>query len=61
MWEGKKPSGCQYCWNIESSEEQHISDRHEKNAANYTTERLEEILKYKWSYDVNPRYVELSF
>src|SRR6056300_1034053 len=28
MLEGKKPSGCQYCWNIECMGSDYISDRH---------------------------------
>ncbi len=28
MLEGKKPKGCQYCWNVEALGEEYVSDRH---------------------------------
>jgi sulfatase maturation enzyme AslB (radical SAM superfamily) len=60
MLDGKKPSGCQYCWNIESLEGDHISDRHERNASIYTEERLGAI-KANPLAPVNPEYIEISF
>ena len=30
MLDGEKPSGCQYCWNVESLGEDYISDRKSK-------------------------------
>jgi len=60
MLDGKKPSGCQYCWNIESLEGDHISDRHERNASIYTEERLAHI-KAAPLAPVNPEYIEISF
>ena len=60
MLDGKKPSGCQYCWNIESLEGNHISDRHERNASIYTEERLGAI-KADPLAPVNPEYIEISF
>jgi hypothetical protein len=60
MLDGKKPSGCQYCWNIESLPGDHISDRHERNANIYTEERLGAI-KANPLAPVNPEYIEISF
>lgn len=60
MLDGKKPSGCQYCWNIESLPGDHISDRHERNASIYTEERLGAI-KASPLAPVNPEYIEISF
>lgn len=60
MLKGKKPSGCNYCWNIESLGDDYISDRHERNASIYTNERFEMIKKEPLA-DVNPQYVEISF
>ena len=60
MLDGKKPSGCQYCWNIEALEGDHISDRHERNASIYTEERLRAI-KANPLAPVNPEYIEISF
>ena len=33
MWEGVRPSGCQYCWNIEDAPDgPHLSDRHYRSS-----------------------------
>lgn len=61
MLDGNKPSGCQYCWNIEAMGSDYISDRHERNSGIYTTERLSEIESNKWDYNINPEYIEISF
>lgn len=61
MLDGKKPVGCQYCWNIESLGSEYVSDRHIRNASIYTPERIEEIRKLGWDFNVNPEYVEISF
>ena len=60
MINGEKPSGCQYCWNIECMGKDYISDRKERNASIYTKERFEAI-KADPMADVNPQYVEISF
>jgi len=60
MIEGEKPSGCQYCWNIECMGKDYISDRKERNASIYTPERFSAI-KEDPMLDVNPQYVEVSF
>jgi hypothetical protein len=61
MLEGKKPSGCQYCWNIECMGKDYISDRHERNAGIYTKARVEEIRNNPWDFNINPEYIEISF
>lgn len=61
MLMGNKTKGCQYCWNIESLGDGYVSDRHIRNASIYTPERLEEIKKLGWDFNVNPEYVEISF
>lgn len=60
MLDGKKPSGCQYCWNIESLGDEYISDRKERNSSIYTPERFEAI-KNDPLADINPQYIEVSF
>lgn len=60
MIAGEKPSGCQYCWNIESLGEEYISDRHERNASIFTEQRLGAI-KADPLAPVNPQYIEISF
>jgi len=61
MLNGEKPSGCQYCWNIESLGEDYVSDRKERNSTIYTPERYEEIKTGLWDQNINPEYIEISF
>jgi hypothetical protein len=60
MIEGKKPFGCNYCWNIEALGDDYISDRKERNASIYTEERFNNI-KENPLKPVNPQYIEISF
>ena len=57
---GEKPSGCNYCWNIEAMGEDYISDRKERNASIYTDDRFGAI-KADPLAPVNPQYIEISF
>lgn len=61
MLDGDQPGGCQYCWNIEALGPDYISDRHERNASIYRPERIEEIQKNNWDFNINPEYIEVSF
>jgi len=61
MLEGRKPSGCNYCWKIEAMGKDYVSDRHIKTASIYTPERLTEITENGFNYDINPEYIEISF
>ena len=61
MLNGEKPSGCNYCWNIEAMGEDYISDRKERNASIYTTERYNQIKEGDWDQNINPQYIEISF
>lgn len=61
MLVGEKSSGCQYCWNVESLGDDHISDRHIRNESIYKPERVEEILSKPWNFNVNPEYIEVAF
>jgi hypothetical protein len=60
MINGEKPSGCNYCWNIEAMGSEYISDRHERNASIFTEQRLGAI-KANPLAPVNPQYIEISF
>ena len=60
MIAGEKPSGCNYCWNIEAMGEDYISDRKERNASIYTDDRFGAI-KANPLAPVNPQYIEISF
>lgn len=61
MFNGEKPAGCQYCWNIEALGEDYISDRKERNASIYTPQRFEQIRDGAWDQNINPQYIEISF
>lgn len=61
MLEGKKPSGCQYCWNVECLGRDYVSDRVIRSGSLHTEERLEEIKSRPWDFDVNPDYIEIAF
>jgi hypothetical protein len=61
MLNGEKPSGCNYCWNIEAMGEEYISDRKERNASIYTPERYQQIKDGDWDQNINPEYIEISF
>lgn len=60
MIAGEKPSGCNYCWNIEAMGEEYISDRKERNASIYTEKRFNDIVSSPLA-PVNPQYIEVSF
>jgi organic radical activating enzyme len=61
MLNGGKPSGCQYCWNIEAMGEDYVSDRKERNSTIYRPERFEQIKNGAWDQNINPEYIEISF
>lgn len=61
MLNGGKPSGCNYCWNIEAMGEDYISDRKERNSTIYTPERYQQIKDGDWDQNINPQYIEVSF
>jgi len=61
MLEGKKPAGCQYCWNIEAMGPDYISDRHIRNSSIFTEERFEQCAKGSWEQNINPEYLEINF
>jgi len=61
MLNGGKPSGCQYCWNIEALGEDYVSDRKERNSTIYKPERFEQIKTGPWDQNINPEYIEISF
>ena len=44
MLDGEKPSGCQYCWNVESLGEDYISDR-KKELFLYINQTQKELMR----------------
>ncbi len=61
MLEGKRPEGCQYCWNIEDINRDLISDRQIRTGSLYKEERIQDIQKHSDQFFVSPDYVEVSF
>ena len=63
MLEGKKPDGCNYCWNVEAMGCDYISDRKQRTLSIHEGDksRLDDIINNPWDMNVNPEYIELSF
>jgi hypothetical protein len=60
MLEDKRPSECQYCWNVEDSSSS-FSDRVFKSSEPWSEPYFEEIKNSDWRSDYNPKYAEVSF
>ena len=60
MLEGKRPSECNYCWNVEDNSNS-FSDRVFKSAEPWSLNDYDKIKDSYWRKDFNPRYVEVSF
>ena len=61
MLEGKRPRECDYCWNVEDTN-QHYSDRTFKSAdESWAYPYIDEIVNKPWNANIDPSYVEVSF
>lgn len=60
MLEGKRPSECEYCWNVEDNSNE-FSDRIYKSSEPWSEPYLDEIKELGWRGDFNPKYVEVAF
>jgi len=60
MMGGKRPSECNYCWNIEDSSNS-FSDRVFKSTEPWSYDEFDKIVESSWRDNYNPRYVEVSF
>ena len=60
MLEDKRPTECQYCWNVEDSSSS-FSDRIFKSSEPWSEPYFDEISKSDWRSDYNPKYAEVSF
>jgi organic radical activating enzyme len=60
MLEGKRPSECNYCWNVEDNSSS-FSDRVFKSTEPWSINDFDKIKDSYWREDFNPRYVEVSF
>ena len=61
MFAGERPSGCQYCWNIEDMGSEYVSDRHIKTTSIHRDYHYQEVLQKDHTLDVKPSYIEISF
>lgn len=62
MIEGERPSECQYCWNVEDMDGDHISDRYWKSLnGDWSLPYKSRATKAGWQGNVTPSYVEVSF
>jgi MoaA/NifB/PqqE/SkfB family radical SAM enzyme len=60
MLEGKRPSECNYCWNVEDNSDS-FSDRVFKSSEPWSEPHFDEIKGSNWRDDFNPKYVEVNF
>lgn len=60
MLEGKRPTECAYCWNIEDNSNLY-SDRVLKSCENWAEPYYDKIKSLPWNEDFNPKYLEVSF
>jgi organic radical activating enzyme len=61
MLEGKRPSECDYCWKVEDSAPNALSDRIYKSYDTWARPHLDDIKNMPWDQDVVPSYLEVSF
>jgi organic radical activating enzyme len=61
MLEGIRPTECEYCWKIEDTHPDNLSDRTLKSAQDWSYPRINEIKNAEWSDSTTPSYVEVSF
>lgn len=60
MLEGKRPTECEFCWQIEDSGNQ-LSDRAYRSADIYKPGLIEQALREGYVGNSSPRYVEVNF
>lgn len=61
MLEGQRPLECDYCWKIEDTPGEHISDRFIKSIDNWAYDLFDETFNLPWTHKVSPTYVEVIF
>ena len=61
MLEGKRPSECEYCWQIEDTEGDEKSDRIIKSLDHWAYPSKDKVSKLPWDSDIAPTYVEVMF
>lgn len=61
MLEGTRPSECGYCWKIEDSAPDTLSDRTFKSMSQWASPYIDRITALPWDHNVVPTYLEVSF
>jgi len=61
MLEGKRPTECDYCWRIEDSSPDALSDRTYKSYEEWAEPHITKIQNMPWNQNVVPSYLEVSF
>lgn len=61
MLKGVQTSECNYCWNIENLNKDHVSDRIYKSTYSWSFPRLDEVVKSQAGNDIVPSYLEVAF
>ena len=61
MLEGKRPAECDYCWRVEDSGSEELSDRTYKSFEPWAQPHIKDIVSKPWDDNVNPSYLEVSF
>lgn len=61
MMRGERPPECGYCWGIEDSAPNAMSDRHFKSSCDWAEPLFEETVATGAEGNANPSYVEVSF
>lgn len=61
MLEGERPEECDYCWRVEDSSPDAISDRTYKSMEPWAKPYIPSIQSLPWDHDVVPTYLEVSF
>lgn len=61
MLEGVRPEECDYCWRVEDSAVDALSDRTFKSKETWAEPYIADIIEKPWHDDVMPSYLEVSF
>jgi len=61
MLDGKRPVECDYCWNVEDSGTEALSDRTFKSSEDWASPNFDKVVNHPAQQPINPSYVEVSF
>jgi organic radical activating enzyme len=61
MLEGGRPAECEYCWKIEDTSTQNVSDRFIKSSDDWAYPHLDKTISTPWNQPVSPTYLEVIF